>query len=94
MATQDVLAGQDLATIAGRVYGDTSYFRELAALNDLDIFSPADIVGTRIEVPTQAEIESLVESAFETAIDTAALDLSTIRGPASLSAQQLIEWLL
>ncbi|MBW4483027.1 MAG: hypothetical protein KME14_10825 [Tildeniella torsiva UHER 1998/13D] len=97
MTTQEIRPGQSLSSLAGSLYGDTSYFRELAELNNLDIFDPESLAGQTIEVPSVEEIQSRASSAIAPALsqlNTQSLDLSAIRGPASLSPQQLIEWLL
>jgi hypothetical protein len=92
---QDTLsAGQDLASVAGRLYGNTSYFRELADLNQIDIFSVQSLVGATLNLPTLAELEQLAQSAVTPLINEAVLDLGGIRRPESLGPNQLLEWLL
>jgi hypothetical protein len=96
VATQEIRTGQSLASLAGSLYGDSSYFRELAELNNLDIFDPQSLAGLSIQVPSLEEIKGKASSAIASTIsqlNTQSLDLSAIRGPASLSPSQLIEWL-
>jgi len=93
VAIQEIQPGQSLASLAGSLYADNSYFRELAELNNLDIFDPESLAGRSIEVPSAEEIKARVSSAITSALSQN-LDLSGIRGPQSLSPQQLIEWLL
>jgi hypothetical protein len=98
VATQEIRTGQSLASLAGSLYGDSSYFRELAELNNLDIFDPQSLAGLSIQVPSVEEIQiraaNLAQGALAQLINTQSLDLSGIKGPASLSPQSLIEWLL
>ncbi|MBE9110312.1 hypothetical protein IQ273_12905 [Nodosilinea sp. LEGE 07298] len=97
MTTQEIRPGQSLSSLAGSLYGDTSYFRELAEQNNIDIFNPESLAGLNIEVPSLEEVKAQATSAIESTLsqlNIQSLDLSAIRGPASLSASQLIEWLL
>jgi hypothetical protein len=72
-------SGDSLVKIAGELYGDTSKFRELAELNNLDIitFNGSNLnldtledTGVKLITPTLASIEKLAAEAQVAVIES------------------------
>jgi hypothetical protein len=104
MITQRILtAGDSLEAIAWQAYADHSHWRELADLNDLDIFEALP-VGQAINVPSLDEVKALAVKAIASQVQrltgalsnaaAAQLDLSGLKQPAAAGEFNLIGWSL
>ncbi|ANV88499.1 LysM peptidoglycan-binding domain-containing protein [Picosynechococcus sp. PCC 7117] len=56
-----ITAGDSLSKIANDVLGDYSQWRELAYVNDLNIFQPLE-AGITIDLPNRAELQAEIDS--------------------------------
>jgi hypothetical protein len=93
--TLEIPAGKSLATLAGELYGDVTYFRELADSLDINEFNPESIAGLVVEVPKRVEaFKTKLVELEESIKNFENIDLSAISSGGQLSPQQLIEWLL
>jgi hypothetical protein len=90
--------GESLASLALRVYGDESLWREVGAAIDRSVFDPLT-AGEEIKLPSKQEIFRIAEKAATTALQGELqkqfpeLDLSGIKGIDG-NLFQLIEWIL
>ncbi|MBD2256647.1 LysM peptidoglycan-binding domain-containing protein [Pseudanabaena sp. FACHB-2040] len=95
-------SGDSLDLIAHQLLGDQSNWRELADINDIDIFEQLPI-GQSIQIPTQeqvgelvaqaqAQIQQTVTSTLESV--TQQLNLSGIKQPEAAGEYNLISWIL
>ncbi|MBD2168066.1 LysM peptidoglycan-binding domain-containing protein [Calothrix membranacea FACHB-236] len=72
--TLQINVGDSLANIANEVMGDYSQWRELAEMNDLDIFKAIEI-GRTIKIPTAKEVENSLKKAVTNEVDKVLKDL-------------------
>jgi LysM repeat protein len=94
-------AGDSLSKLAYEKLGDPSNWRELADLNNLDIFKALP-VGQPINIPTTEQLREMVIAAAQTQVTNAVndltkdLDLSGLKvaNPFGSLEHQLIEWVV
>lgn len=94
-------AGDSLSKLAFEKLGDPSNWRELADLNNLDIFSALP-VGQAINIPTTEQLKAMVISAAQAQVTNAVNDLTKdldlsglkIANPFGTLPHQLIEWVV
>lgn len=97
----ELTAADSLDNLAHRYLGNASYFREIADLNNIDIFSDLP-VGRTITIPSKAQVEEIVRERLSKIASqvTSQLDdelnlaplLSS--NPAAAENYQLISWLI
>lgn len=90
--------GQSLSTIANKTLGNYSLWREIATLNNINIFQPSTI-GKNISIPNPKQIESMLNSNATTQANNVlkTLDLSSLsKGLTSAATNEfrLISWVL
>lgn len=93
--------GDSLSKLAFEKLGDSSNWRELAELNNLDIFKALPI-GQTINIPTTEQLKELAINAAQAQVRTAINDLTKdldlsglkIANPFGSQPWQLIEYVL
>lgn len=94
-------AGDSLSKLAYEKLGDPSNWRELADLNNLDIFKALP-TGQSINIPTTDQLREMVISAAQAQVTsvvndlTKDLDLSGLKkaNPFGTQPWQLVEWVV
>ncbi|MBD2060515.1 LysM peptidoglycan-binding domain-containing protein [Oculatella sp. FACHB-28] len=96
----ELSAADSLDNLAHRYLGNASNFREIADLNNIDIFSELP-VGQVINIPSIEQVEEIVRERLAQISNTVSseleeLDLSSIltSNPAAAENYQLISWLI
>ena len=89
-----VQAGDSLASLAYKAYGDGSRFRDIADANSLDIFA-ADRMqpGSTLIIPSSL-IKDGADAFGSTAQSGSDLDLSRVKQPKTANSFQLFSWVL
>ncbi|MGJ3244934.1 MAG: LysM peptidoglycan-binding domain-containing protein [Elainellaceae cyanobacterium] len=85
----EITAGDTLESLAFRHLGDGQNWRELADINEIDIFEPLQI-GTLLDIPNKDELQRRVNQAAEDLSDD--LNLTPVLNKASEFKQ--ISWIL
>jgi len=98
-STTDVAVGSSLASIANSSTGDYSVWRNIATLNNINIFQPLT-VGQTIKLPSSKDIQNSINAKAVSSLNTALakLDLSSINKglPTAIATNEwrLISWIL
>lgn len=80
--TINISAGDSLVSIASEVLGDYSSWRELAAMNDIDIFKAIE-VGQTLTVPNKEEAERRFK-------DQAAIEINNINDEVQSRVKEIL----
>lgn len=77
-----ISAGDSLSKIASQVLGDYSSWRELAVMNDIDIFKTIEI-GQTLTIPTKEEAERRFK-------DQAAIEINNINNQVQSRVEEIL----
>ena len=103
MTQYEIKPGDSLELISHSLFGDITYFRDIADTNNIEIFDELK-VGTFITIPTVKEIKRKIEAGVrEVSLLTQqslnpgylkSLDLSGLKQAESVAAFQLVSWII